>query len=245
MLLASAPRTWRPYDVQVTYGSNTVDGRGLRIGVLALQGDVREHMRILESMGADATGVRRPPELAEVDGLILPGGESTTIDRLSRIFGLAEPLKRRIDEGMPVYGSCAGMIMLADEIAEPACNAAGEPQQTFGGLDITVRRNAFGRQRESFETDLEFAQLSTDEGQPAAPVHAVFIRAPWVERAGDSVQVLARVETADAPSAQTLVQEARIVAVRSSNKLATSFHPEVTGERRIHELFIRMIRGEA
>lgn len=188
--------------------------------------------------------MRRPSELASVDGLIIPGGESTTIDRLSRIFDLAEPLKDRIASGMPVYGSCAGMILLADDIVDAARNSVGEPQQTFGGLDITVRRNAFGRQRESFEVDLDFAQLDPD-GEEQIPVRAVFIRAPWAERAGPGVQILATVDVpAPAPAAENS-DPARIVAVRTSTLLATSFHPEVTGERRIHELFIRMIRGEA
>lgn len=210
------------------------------VGILALQGDVREHIAAIEASGGRATTVRRPAELAAVDGLILPGGESTTIDKLSRAFGIAEPLRDRIADGLPVYGSCAGMILLANEIADPARDLDGRPQQTFGGLDITVRRNAFGRQRESFETDLDFAQLSagdggTDDGA-VEPVHAVFIRAPWVERRGDGVQSLADVR---------IGPTTRAVAVRSQHLLATSFHPEVTGELRVHELFIRMIRGDA
>ncbi|MCG2624615.1 pyridoxal 5'-phosphate synthase glutaminase subunit PdxT [Arthrobacter sp. I2-34] len=220
----------------------------VKVGVLALQGDVREHAAALEASGAQAVTVRRPAELAGVDGLVIPGGESTTIDKLTRIFELDVPLKERIAEGMPVYGSCAGMIMLADEIADPSKDLGGNPQQTLGGLDITVRRNAFGRQRESFETDLRFRGLEFSAAAPgaeAAPVHAVFIRAPWVERVGPSVEVLAKVEPAEASHTQTLHGAARIVAVRSRHLLATSFHPEVTGERRIHELFIRMIRGDA
>ncbi|NKX49607.1 pyridoxal 5'-phosphate synthase glutaminase subunit PdxT [Arthrobacter deserti] len=220
----------------------------VKVGVLALQGDVREHAAALEASGAQAVPVRRPAELAGVDGLVIPGGESTTIDKLTRIFELDVPLKERIAEGMPVYGSCAGMIMLADQIADPSTDLAGNPQQTLGGLDITVRRNAFGRQRESFETDLRFSGLEFSAAGPgagAAPVHAVFIRAPWVERVGSSVQVLAQVEPAEASHTQALHGAARIVAVRSRQLLATSFHPEVTGERRVHELFIRMIRGEA
>jgi pyridoxal 5'-phosphate synthase pdxT subunit len=192
--------------------------------------------------------VRRPGELDAVDGLVIPGGESTTIDKLTRIFELADPLKKRIAEGLPVYGSCAGMIMLAEEIADPATDLKGEPQQTLGGLDITVRRNAFGRQRESFETDLDFRGLDFSAaipGQVPAPVHAVFIRAPWVERVGEDVEVLATVEPDEASHTDTLHGTARIVAVRSRHLLATSFHPEVTGERRIHELFIRIVRGEA
>lgn len=212
--------------------------------MLALQGDNREHLRVLTEMGAKAVPVRRPSELATVDGLIIPGGESTTIDRLSRIFDLAGPLQERIAAGMPVYGSCAGMILLAADIVDAARNSVGEPQQTFGGLDVTVRRNAFGRQRESFEVDLDFAQLESSGGSPD-PVRAVFIRAPWVERAGEGVQVLATVDVPGPATADGQSSTARIVAVRSSTLLATSFHPEVTGERRIHELFIRMIRGEA
>ncbi|KQR01765.1 glutamine amidotransferase [Arthrobacter sp. Leaf141] len=224
-------------------------GSGLRIGVLALQGDFREHLRAAEATGAHGVSVRRPAELDGLDGLIIPGGESTAIDKLARAFELADPLRERIAGGLPVYGSCAGMILLAQDIADPATDLAGAPQQTFGGLDITVRRNAFGRQRESFETDLEFKGLdfsATETG--VAPVHAVFIRGPWVERVGPGVEVLAQVEPADAGHAShaaALPGAARIVAVRSGQLLATSFHPEVTGEKRIHELFIRMIRGEA
>ncbi|MGG5174315.1 pyridoxal 5'-phosphate synthase glutaminase subunit PdxT [Pseudarthrobacter sp. J1763] len=219
------------------------------VGVLALQGDVREHIQAVERSGARAIGVRRPSELASVDGLIIPGGESTTIDKLARIFDLAEPIKERIREGLPVYGSCAGMILLADEIADPTTDLKGVPQGSFGGLDITVRRNAFGRQRESFETDLDFAGLEFSAGRNGNPevekVHAVFIRGPWVERVGDGVEILAQVEPRNAAHTETLHGKARIVAVRSGQLLATSFHPEVTGELRVHELFIRMIRGEA
>ncbi|MDQ0820873.1 5'-phosphate synthase pdxT subunit [Arthrobacter sp. V4I6] len=221
-------------------------GAGLRIGVLALQGDFREHLHAVEEAGATGIGVRRPSELDGLDGLIIPGGESTTIDKLSRIFELRDPLCDRIQGGLPVYGSCAGMILLAREITDPAKDLAGNPQQTFGGLDITVRRNAFGRQRESFETDLDFKGLefsATEHGVP--PVHAVFIRGPWVERVGDGVEVLARVEQSRAGHPEPLDGTARIVAVRSGQLLATSFHPEVTGEKRVHQLFIRMIRGEA
>jgi 5'-phosphate synthase pdxT subunit len=261
-----------PYDVLV---SNPVNlHHSPTVGILALQGDVREHARAIEASGGRAVGVRRPAELAAVDGLIIPGGESTTIDKLTRIFGLAEPLRDRIAAGMPVYGSCAGMILLANEIADPATDRDGNPQQTLGGLDITVRRNAFGRQRESFETDLDFQGLATP-GEAETPVHAVFIRAPWVERVGSAVDVLATVRLPGEPEPAQLVgarlgagrgehagsggqrsgatagQTARIegstkaVAVRSRHLLATSFHPEVTGERRIHQLFVRMIRGEA
>ncbi|XTR52603.1 pyridoxal 5'-phosphate synthase glutaminase subunit PdxT [Pseudarthrobacter sp. So.54] len=220
-------------------------GTGLRIGVLALQGDFREHLHAVEDAGATGIGVRRPAELEGLDGLVIPGGESTTIDKLSRAFGLREPLRKRIQDGLPVYGSCAGMILLAEEIADPARDLAGNPQQTFGGLDITVRRNAFG-QRESFETDLDFRGLDfSATANGVAPVHAVFIRGPWVERVGTGVEVLAKVEPAKASHPEALAGTARIVAVRSGKLLATSFHPEVTGEKRVHELFIRMIRGEA
>ena len=237
------------YAVRMTNPSSEPSSRvgtGLRIGVLALQGDFREHLHAVEAAGATGIGVRRPAELDGLDGLIIPGGESTTIDKLSRAFGLRDPLRRRIQDGLPVYGSCAGMILLADEITDPAKDLAGNPQQTFGGLDITVRRNAFGRQRESFETDLDFKGLdfsATENG--VAPVHAVFIRGPWVERVGDGVEVLAEVEPSRASHPEALAGTARIVAVRSGKLLATSFHPEVTGEKRVHELFIRMIRGEA
>jgi 5'-phosphate synthase pdxT subunit len=221
-------------------------GTGLRIGVLALQGDFREHLHAAEDAGATGVAVRRPKELDDLDGLIIPGGESTTIDKLARIFELTEPLREKIASGLPVYGSCAGMILLADEIADAAKDLSGNPQQTFGGLDMTVRRNAFGRQRESFETDLEFKGLEfSATGSGVAPVHAVFIRGPWVERVGPAVEVLAQVEPANAAHSEALHGKARIVAVRSGHLLATSFHPEVTGEKRVHELFIRMIRGEA
>jgi 5'-phosphate synthase pdxT subunit len=190
----------------------------LAIGVLAVQGDVREHVRVLTELGAEAYGVRRPNELAHLDGLVIPGGESTTMDKLVRAFDLYEPLRALIADGLPVYGSCAGMIMLADRIAEPRPG-----QQTLGGLDITVRRNAFGRQVDSFEEDLDFVGL--DDG----PVRAVFIRAPWVDQAGDGVEVLARAA-------------GRIVAVRQGPLLATSFHPEVTGDTRVHELFVDIIK---
>nr|WP_235779255.1 pyridoxal 5'-phosphate synthase glutaminase subunit PdxT [Sinomonas notoginsengisoli] len=211
------------------------------VGVLALQGDVREHFAVLAHLGSRSVKVRRPEELEGLDGLVIPGGESTTIDKLARAFGITEPLRGKIREGFPVYGSCAGMIMLADEIADPTEVLSGRPQESFGGLDITVRRNAFGRQRESFETDLDFKEVD----QAGGPVHAVFIRGPWVERVGSDVEVLAEVDPAHASHTAALEGRSRIVAVRSGRLLATSFHPEVTGETRIHELFIRMIRGEA
>jgi 5'-phosphate synthase pdxT subunit len=195
----------------------------LTIGVLAVQGDVREHVRVLTSLRAHAYGIRRPTELAGLDGLVIPGGESTTMDKLVRAFELYEPLRALIADGLPVYGSCAGMIMLADRIAEPRPG-----QQTLGGLDVTVRRNAFGRQVDSFEEDIHFA------GVEGGPVRAVFIRAPWVEESGPAVEVCARVE--EGPAA------GKIVAVRQGALLATSFHPEVTGDTRVHELFVDMCR---
>ncbi|MBB5804168.1 5'-phosphate synthase pdxT subunit [Saccharothrix ecbatanensis] len=196
------------------------------VGVLALQGDVREHLVALAEADVLARPIRRPEELAEVDGVVLPGGESTTISRLLATFDLLEPLRARIKEGMPTYGSCAGMILLADQVLD------GRPDQhQLGGLDIVVRRNAFGRQVDSFESDLDF----TDVGD----VHAVFIRAPWVESAGPEVEVLARVpESPDAGEAA-----GRIVAVRQGHVLATSFHPELTGDGRVHRLFVDMVRA--
>ena len=195
------------------------------VGVLAVQGDVREHRTALEAAGARTIAVRRPEEVERVDGLVLPGGESTTIDKLTRVFGLRDPLRSRIAEGLPVYGSCAGMILLADRLLD------GHPQQqTLGGLDITVRRNAFGRQVDSHETDLEVA------GVAGGPVRAVFIRAPWVEQAGPDVEVLASIEAKG---------ESRPVVVRQGHLLATSFHPEVTGDHRVHALFVEMVRRAA
>jgi len=192
------------------------------IGVLALQGDVREHLATLRAVGAEAVGVRRERELEAVDALVIPGGESTTMDKLLRAFNLYEPVRARLRGGMPAYGSCAGMILLADRLL-----GAIEGQQTLGGLDITVRRNAFGRQVDSFETDLDIAGI---EG----PVHAVFIRAPWVEEVGPAAEVLARVEGGPAAG--------RIVAVRQGRLLVTSFHPEVTGDTRVHRLFVDIVR---
>jgi 5'-phosphate synthase pdxT subunit len=191
------------------------------VGVFALQGDVREHLDMLDSLGARAIGVRRPNELEQCDGLVIPGGESTTMFKLARTFDLFEPIRQRIKEGLPVLGTCAGMIMLAERVED------GTPdQETLGGLDITVRRNAFGRQVDSFEGDVDFDGL--DE-----PVHAVFIRAPWVEETGPEVEVLARV--ADGPAA------GRIVAVRQGPLMATSFHPEVGGDSRIHRRFLELV----
>ncbi|WP_308282403.1 pyridoxal 5'-phosphate synthase glutaminase subunit PdxT [Streptomyces lichenis] len=188
------------------------------IGVLALQGDVREHLTALAVADAVARPVRRPEELAEVDGLVLPGGESTTISKLANLFGMADPLRERIAAGMPVYGTCAGMIMLAEKILDPRSG-----QETFGGIDMIVRRNAFGRQNESFEAAVEVA------GVEGAAVEGVFIRAPWVESVGARVEVLAE-------------HGGHIVAVRQGNALATSFHPELTGDHRVHALFTEMVR---
>lgn len=197
-------------------------GEALTIGVLALQGDFREHLASLRALGADARPVRRPEELAAVQGLVIPGGESSVMDKLSRIFGLAEPLRSRIADGMPVYGTCAGLIMLADRIVDGI-----EGQQTLGGLDITVRRNAFGNQNDSFETDLAIPALGEE------PVHAVFIRAPAIESTGPGVTVLAS------------LPDGRGVAVEHGNLLGTAFHPEVTGERRFHERFLQLVRAAA
>ncbi|CAM3217671.1 pyridoxal 5'-phosphate synthase glutaminase subunit PdxT [Nocardioides dubius] len=193
------------------------------IGVFALQGDVREHLAALEAVGVTTLTVRRPEELARCDGLVIPGGESTTMGKLARIFGLLDPLRERIATGMPTFGTCAGMIMLADRVLDGTAD-----QETIGGLDITVRRNAFGRQVHSFEGPLTMTGL-------AEPVHAVFIRAPWVESVGDDVEVLARVEGGEA--------HGRIVAVRQGNLMATSFHPEVGGDARVHRSFVDLVRS--
>jgi 5'-phosphate synthase pdxT subunit len=188
------------------------------VGVLALQGDFREHLAAVTASGLTARAVRRPADLEGLSGLVLPGGESTTIDKLTRIFDLREPLLAALASGLPVYGSCAGMIMLADRVVDTAPG-----QQTLGGLDVTVRRNAFGRQVDSFEADLDFT------GVEGGPLHAVFIRAPWVEEVGAGVEVLAR------------SPEGHAVAVRQGNLLATSFHPEITGDHRVHQLFAAMV----
>ncbi|WP_404285273.1 pyridoxal 5'-phosphate synthase glutaminase subunit PdxT [Glutamicibacter arilaitensis] len=200
------------------------------IGVLALQGDFREHLNALSGLGVKTRAVRTVEELSAVDALIIPGGESSVIDRLTRSYGLAEPIKERLAAGMPAYGSCAGMIMLADRLENPAVSSAGLKQQTLGGIDMLVRRNAFGRQVDSFEYPLEFAGHSLD---------AVFIRAPEALEVGPDVQVLS---TVPAPESRA---QGRIVAVRQGNLLATSFHPEVTGSRAIHEFFINITQGDA
>lgn len=193
----------------------------VRVGVLAVQGDVREHVAVLRRCGAEAVTVRRPAELADVEALVLPGGESTTMDRLLRAFDLQAPLRQRLRAGMPALGSCAGMILLADRV-----EGAAAGQQTLGGIDMTVRRNGFGRQVDSFETDLDVADL------PGGPVHAAFIRAPQVVRAGPGVQVLARVGVPGAGDT--------IVAVRQGALLATAFHPEVSGDDRLHRWLVRL-----
>jgi len=196
----------------------------LVVGVLSLQGDVREHVAALAACGVRTRQVRRPSEVDEVDGIVIPGGESTTMDKLARAFEVREPLRARLEKGLPAFGSCAGMIMLADRLVD-----AVEEQQTLGGIDMTVRRNAFGRQVESFEEDLRIAGIA------GGPVRGVFIRAPWVEDVGPGVEVLGCVETGPAMG--------RIVAVRQGNLLATSFHPEITGDHRVHRLFVDMVRG--
>ncbi|MFJ9639535.1 pyridoxal 5'-phosphate synthase glutaminase subunit PdxT [Streptomyces sp. NPDC101178] len=189
------------------------------IGVLALQGDVREHLIALASADALARPVRRPEELAEVDGLVIPGGESTTMSKLAVLFGMMEPLRERVRAGMPVYGTCAGMILLAEKILDPRSG-----QETVGGIDMIVRRNAFGRQNESFEAAVEV------DGIDGGPVEGVFIRAPWVESVGAGAEVIAE-------------HGGHIVAVRQRNVLATSFHPELTGDHRMHALFVDMVRA--
>ncbi|WP_226533129.1 pyridoxal 5'-phosphate synthase glutaminase subunit PdxT [Microbacterium paraoxydans] len=191
-----------------------------RVGVLALQGDVREHVALLTKLGADVALVRRPDELASVDGLVIPGGESSVIDKLSRIFGMQEPIRDAIATGMPVLGTCAGLIMLADDIID-----AIDGQESFGGLDVVVRRNAFGRQVESFEAELDVPAFGGD------PVSAAFIRGPVVESVGPRATVLAA------------LPDRRVVAVEQGNLLGLSFHPEITGERRFHERFLALVES--
>ncbi|MCU1440409.1 MAG: pdxT [Rhodoglobus sp.] len=194
--------------------------KGGHVGVLALQGDFREHIAVLRSLGADAVPVKRPEELDRVAGLVIPGGESSVMDKLSRLFGIAEPLKAAIRSGLPVYGTCAGLIMLADTVLDSI-----EGQQTLGGFDLAVRRNAFGSQLDSFETDLDIPVLGD------LPVHAVFIRAPVVETVGERATALASLD------------DGRVVAVEQDNLLGTSFHPEMTGDTRFHEYFLRKVRA--
>ncbi|MBW8763553.1 MAG: pyridoxal 5'-phosphate synthase glutaminase subunit PdxT [Microbacterium sp.] len=190
-------------------------GKSAKVGVLALQGDVREHAALLVGLGADVVLVRRPEELAAVDGLVIPGGESSVIDKLSRIFGMQEPIRAAIADGMPVFGTCAGLIMLADTVTD-----AIDGQESFGGLDVVVRRNAFGRQAESFEAELDVPELG------GAPVKAAFIRGPVVESVGPAASVLAA------------LPDGRVVAVEQENLLGLSFHPEITGETRFHQRFL-------
>jgi len=195
----------------------------VKVGVLALQGDTREHLAALREAGAEASTVRRRSELDAVEALVIPGGESTTMSLLLREFDLLTPLRQRLAAGLPAYGSCAGMILLASEILD-----AGEPGReasALGAIDMTVRRNAFGRQVDSFEGDIEFRGLD-------GPAHAVFIRAPWVERVGAGVEVLARAGE-------------HIVAVRQGSVIATAFHPEITGDRRVHKFFVDIVNGQA
>ena len=195
------------------------------VGVLALQGDVREHVAMLQRAGATPVTVRRPAELDRVDGLVMPGGESTTMSKLARSFELLDPLRERLRDGLPGFGTCAGMILLADRIEGGVVG-----QETFGGLDVVVRRNAFGRQVDSFEADLDVVGFRD-------PFHALFIRAPWVEKVGSDVHVVAKVASGH--------EVGRIVAVRQANLLATSFHPEITGDARFHALFVSMVVGLA
>ncbi|HXD61255.1 MAG TPA: pyridoxal 5'-phosphate synthase glutaminase subunit PdxT [Lacisediminihabitans sp.] len=191
-----------------------------QVGVLALQGDFREHLAVLRSLGADAVPVRREEDLQSVAGLVIPGGESSVMDKLSRLFGLAEPVKAAIASGMPVYGTCAGLIMLSNTVLD-----AIDGQQSLGGLDIDVRRNAFGSQTSSFEVDLDIPAVGD------VPMHAVFIRAPVVERVGDDVTVVSALE------------DGRVVAVEQGNLLGTSFHPEMTGDTRFHEYFLNRVES--
>ncbi|GAT73214.1 pyridoxal 5'-phosphate synthase glutaminase subunit PdxT [Microbacterium hydrocarbonoxydans] len=197
-------------------------GKAAKVGVLALQGDVREHAALLEGLGADVVLVRRPEELAAVDGLVIPGGESSVIDKLSRIFGMQEPIRAAIADGMPMLGTCAGLIMLADSVAD-----AIDGQESFGGLDVVVRRNAFGRQVESFEAELEVPALGEE------PVKAAFIRGPVVESVGADAEVLAA------------LPDGRVVAVEQGNLLGISFHPEITGETRFHERFLDRVAARS
>ena len=190
------------------------------VGVLALQGDYREHIAVLRSLGADVLPVRRAEDLEKVAGLVIPGGESSVMDKLSRLFGLAEPVKAAIASGMPVYGTCAGLIMLSNTVLD-----AIDGQQSLGGLDIDVRRNAFGSQTSSFEVDLDIPAVGD------VPMHAVFIRAPVVERVGDDVTVVSALE------------DGRVVAVEQGNLLGTSFHPEMTGDTRFHEYFLNRVES--
>lgn len=218
------------------------------IGVLALQGGVAEHLAALERGGATARPVRRPEELARVHGLVLPGGESTTMSRLLDSFELFEPVRERLAAGMPAYGSCAGMVLLGSQVLDDRPGSDGAGVRSLGALDMVVRRNAFGRQTDSFEAEVGF------EGIEGGPVHAVFIRAPWVEKVGSDVQVLATVNSARSappegagPTPDVAAAEAdagTIVAVRQGPVLATAFHPElVSGDERVHRHFVETVRA--
>lgn len=200
------------------------------IGILALQGNVAEHGYVLDQLGVSHRKVRLPRDLEGLSGLILPGGESTTMSKLMVFNELEDPLREALRDGLPAYGTCAGMILVADEVLDTRPDAV-----SLGAIDITVRRNAFGRQVDSFETDLDIPQLAISGDQP--PVHAAFIRAPWVERVGDDVEVLARVPESAGETAGT------VVGVRQGAAMATSFHPESTGETRLHEFFLRELVG--
>ena len=196
----------------------------MKIGVLALQGDFIEHAQILRSLGADAVEIRKPEQLEDLDGLVIPGGESTTFGKLAAEFGLIEPIREMCEAGKPVWGTCAGMIFLAKDV--------GRPQPVLGVMDVTVKRNAFGRQTESFEQDLDVPELAKVENGngPDRPFHAIFIRAPWIESVGRGVKVLATLE------------DGTIVAARQGNLLATSFHPELTKDTRFHRYFLEQVR---
>ena len=197
-----------------------------RVGVLALQGDVREHVSVLRRLGAEVVEVKRPEQLDELDGIVLPGGESTTIGKLAELYGLLDPLRKRLAEGLPAYGTCAGAILLGRAALHADGRAADQP--LLGAMDTVVRRNAFGRQVDSFEADLDV------RGVAGGPVHAVFIRAPWFEEVGPDVEVLAEVATP---------RGATIVVARQGRILASAFHPELVGDDRLHGLFLEMVRG--
>ncbi|WP_208320547.1 pyridoxal 5'-phosphate synthase glutaminase subunit PdxT [Actinomyces sp. ZJ308] len=211
------------------------------IGVLALQGDVREHSLALEAAGARPVVVRRSADLGDapgdrLDGLVVPGGESTTMSTLLSSFGMLEPLRELIAQGLPAYGSCAGMILLADRV-----EGAEAGQALLGGIDMTVRRNAFGRQVDSYEEDLVAPALGAGQDRP---LHAVFIRAPWVEEVGSGVEILATTRAGRAAGVSG-ADGGRIVAVRQGTLLATSFHPEVGGDHRVHDVFVSMVTRRA
>jgi 5'-phosphate synthase pdxT subunit len=205
-------------------GSPSAAGKRARVGVLGLQGDFQEHLEVLRGMDVDAVDVRKPDQLDDLDALIIPGGESTTIGKLADRYGITDRIRERAEAGMPVWGTCAGAIFLAKRVPGP-------PQTLLGLMDITVERNAFGRQVDSFEADLDVPKIG------GKPFHAVFIRAPWVERVGADVRVLGRVESGPAAG--------RIVAVRQRNALATAFHPELTGDLRVHRLFVELVEGKS